>query len=79
MKDRKELSYANIKDLTQAEKNKLSDYELNVCDKCGQVESTYDLIWIDFIEEDEAETLKKEIFNYTAVCLRCYNNKFKKV
>jgi len=77
MKDAKELYYSNVKDLTQEEITKLADYELNICDKCGDVDSTYDLIWTDYLEEEETETLKEEIFDYTAVCLECFNG-FKK-
>ncbi len=77
MKDAKELYYSNVKDLTEEEITKLADYELNICDKCGSVDSTYDLIWADYLEEDELETLTAEILEYTAVCLECFNG-FKK-
>ena len=47
MRSRKELIYLNIKDLTQEEKEALGDMELNCCDNCGEIDSTYRLRWID--------------------------------
>ena len=61
VRDAKDLSYCNIKDISEAEKELLEKYELNFCDKCGQIESTYDLIWIgeDFTPKKEEHINKK--------------------
>jgi len=70
----KEICYHNIKDLTQEAFNYVNEqYELNSCDKCESIESTYDLIWVDYLEEDELETLTEDIKKYTSVCIGCYN------
>lgn len=53
----------------------LDDNELNTCDKCGCVESTYDLIWItaDDFEPKENEVVPKELYKkYDALCESCY-------
>lgn len=58
----------------------LENYELNTCDKCNMIESTYDLVWIDsedfepketdnFNEKKFKEAIKKK---YSALCLDCY-------
>jgi len=51
MRDRKTLIYLNIKDLTQEEIEALGDMELNSCDNCGEIDSSYKLRWIDSDEE----------------------------
>lgn len=77
MRDRKELLYLNIADLTEEEQNKLSDYELNCCDKCGQIDISEQLYWLEYFYEGEdipKEVLNdKDEFKWTAICSDCYN------
>ena len=53
----------------------LQDHELNTCDKCDMIESTYDLIWIT---AEDFEPKKKEVVpewaykKYDALCIECY-------
>ena len=60
----------------------LENRELNICDKCDVIESTYDLAWID---SEDFEPLDTDTFNktkflkaikkgYSALCEDCYNN-----
>lgn len=78
IRTRKELIYLNIKDLTDEEVKALedgllADEELNCCDKCGAIDSTYKLHWIDSEEfwDDEKvmEYLKKT--GNIALCSDC--------
>ena len=48
MRDRKTLIYLNIKELTEEEIEKLADYDLNSCDKCGEIEQSCLLFWNDY-------------------------------
>ena len=50
--------------------------ELNTCDKCHSVVSTYDLIWLtaDDFEPLPDETLTDEAKKYDAVCQNCYGD-----
>jgi len=60
----------------------MGDNELSTCDKCGHVESTYDLIWItaeDFepLKRDYQmgytdEKLKEMAKTHDALCEGCY-------
>ncbi len=83
MRSRKELIYLNIDNITEEEKEKLADYELNCCDKCGEIDLSINLIWLDGItatESPDAKTtteLLKE--GYVAVCKDCYNIKKSKI
>lgn len=84
MRSRKELIYLNIKDLTEAEKEKLSDYELNCCDKCGEIDLSINLLWIegadseDFYDDETAIALLAE--GNVAVCKDCFDKeKSKKI
>jgi hypothetical protein len=82
MRDAKELYYSNIKELTQEEILVLGDYDLNWCDCCGRVDSTYDLIWIgeDFQLKKGEKCSKKfyEKWGDNALCLECYEKEIKK-
>ena len=53
----------------------MSDNDLNTCDKCHTVHSTYDLIWItseDF-QPKQGEILKEQAYlNFDALCDYCY-------
>jgi hypothetical protein len=72
MRDRKELIYLNVKDITPEELEKLGDYELNCCDVCGEIDSTYRLNWIegeDFWDDKRAVELVKK--GNCAVCDGC--------
>jgi len=80
MRSRKELIYLNIKDLTQEEIEKLADYELNSCDKCGEIELSEKLLWVGneaFYDTEDMEDwiIGQELANkgYVAVCQSCYN------
>jgi len=72
MRTRKELIYLNVNDITPEEVSKLADYELNICDICGEIEQSEKLHWIDgedFWEDDTATRLVKE--GNVAVCHDC--------
>jgi hypothetical protein len=49
----------------------LQKFELNTCDKCSCVDSTYDLIWLDYLEEEEYDRIKDFDLPYTALCISC--------
>ena len=58
----------------------LEDQELNTCDKCGEIDSTYDLVWIDSgdFEPKKGEIVPKELYNkYSALCEDCYGTSIK--
>ena len=72
MRDRKTLIYLNVKDITPEELEKLGDMELNTCDVCGEIDSTYRLNWIegeDFYDNPKAVELVKQ--GNCAVCDSC--------
>ena len=72
MRSRKELIYLNIKDLTEEEKESLGDMDLNCCDKCGQIDLSENLIWLEdefYYDDDYVQFLIKE--GFTAVCDDC--------
>ena len=60
----------------------LEENELNTCDKCNKIDSTYDLVWItspDF-EPKEGEIVPQELYKkYDALCEDCYQESIKKV
>ena len=73
MKSQKELYYANVKDLTDEEVDQLSHYELNCCDKCGEVDHSDWLYWLEYdesITEEEYKILSEG--KYVALCHVCY-------
>lgn len=85
--DFKTLSLEQIKGMhigeilttTTATREEASQYlennELAVCDKCGQVESTYDLNWItsdDFTPKEGEKLPDITRQRYDALCERCY-------
>ena len=75
MRSRKELIYLNVKDLTPQEKEALGDMELNCCDKCGEIELSEKLNWIDgenFYDDERAQKLSKE--GHVAVCDDCLDS-----
>ena len=72
MRSKKELISLNMKDLTQEEIESLADMELNICDKCGEIDSTYHLNWLDgeeFWENEAALKLMRE--DVIASCDEC--------
>ena len=81
VRDKKDLLLCKIEDLTEAELDLLDQYELNSCDKCGDIESTYDLIWIgeDFTPKKEEHINKKfyEKWGDKALCEKCYIEEIK--
>ena len=66
--------------LTIEQFNEVADkYELNICDKCGIIESTYDLLWLehdDRITEDEWKVVSAN-GAYVALCQLCLNDQRK--
>ena len=73
MKSKKELYYSNIKDLTEEEIEKLADYELNCCDKCGDIDNSESLYWLVYCNITEEEYNKKfKNGKYVALCKCCY-------
>jgi len=57
------------------------EYEMNVCDKCGEIHDTDCLSWIDAedfkpLEKDKFNPIKYqeaiEIFGFSALCEDCY-------
>ena len=72
MRSIKELICLNLKDLTQGEIESLADNDLNCCDKCGEIDLSENLNWIDgeeFWEDEAALKLMKE--DVTASCDDC--------
>ena len=55
----------------------LGDNELNICDKCGRIDNTEELIWITY---DGFKPLKNEVLDektylkYDALCEPCYKS-----
>ena len=82
MRTRKELVYLNVRDLTPEELEKLSDYELNCCDKCGEIEISELLIWLEncYIDGGAVMTPVKILLGkgYVAVCNDCMAKEEKK-
>lgn len=55
----------------------LSPIGFNICDKCGSLEYSEDLCWVDYLEEDYDSDLIKSIEKYdiehnTELCAVCY-------
>ncbi len=72
MRDKKELIYLNMKDIIEEEQEALGDMELNCCDVCGEIDSTYRLNWIegeDFWNNEAANRLVEK--GNCAVCNEC--------
>ena len=79
MRDRKTLIYMNIKDLTEEEIETLADHELNCCDNCGEIDSTYRLRWIDSEEFwDDKYCVALVASGMCAICDDCYDKRDKK-
>ena len=80
MRDRKELIYLNIKDLTQKEIEALGDMELNGCDICGEIDLSEELYWIDSEEFWHDMTCVNLMANGTvAICEDCYIDRLSKL
>jgi len=62
--------------------NEVADkYELNLCDKCGVIESSHDLIWLEYddnVTEGEWKIISGD-GEYIALCQLCIDDKRKKV
>jgi len=75
----KEVGYLKIQDLTDEAFDFAHDaYEMNSCDKCGQIDKSEYLIWIgeDFTPF-EAEAPNKEFYEAwgdQALCEGCYHD-----
>lgn len=76
-RDRKTLIYLNIIDLTEEEVCKLSDYGLNICDKCGDIDISEQLYWLEYYYE--GKSILKNMRKYTALCGKCHDLLKKKV
>lgn len=78
MRDRKELLYCNIKDLTETEIQNLGNLELNSCDRCGEIDISEQLYWLEYFYEGE-EKIPKKLLNkqgelkWTALCGGCHS------
>jgi len=62
---------------TDSEIDQMENDNLNLCDKCGRVDDTDNLIWIDSedFEPAEGEKLKRSTYNkYSALCDPCYQD-----
>lgn len=75
----KNMHIGEILTTTNAGKEEIFEYldahELNTCDKCGNVESTYDLIWItaeDFTPKEGEKLPDITRQRYDALCEQCY-------
>ena len=69
---KKELIYLNINDLSTEEIARLGDFALNACDKCGEIDLSTNLNWIegeDFYDDPQAQMLVRKGFG--AVCECC--------
>jgi hypothetical protein len=74
MREIKELLNLNFKDLTGTEIDYLLEKDYNFCDKCGQIDTTYDLLWDTYWIEDEFLTVEilNKMAKYSALCRYCY-------
>jgi hypothetical protein len=74
MRTRKDLIYLNIKDLTEEEIEHLSDYDLNCCDNCGEIDLSEKLVWLDGEDYyDDSVAIKLLQNDKVSVCKDCYN------
>ena len=79
--DRKDFLDQYFKDTTNITIEELGEWELNICDNCGIIEDTYELIWItaEGFEPKPGEIVSEEVYNkYNALCLGCYTSIIKK-
>jgi len=76
MRDRKTLLYLTASGLTPEEKAGLGDMGLNICDKCGQVEISEKLNWLDNEEMLEIEKVRQHFVETgnVALCDYCFDN-----
>jgi len=78
MRSREELLYLNQKDITKEELENLSEMELNICDKCGEIDLSENLIWLEYTEFTDKEDIKtcESLLQkgYVAVDQSCFNN-----
>ena len=56
--------------------NVFSNKELNICDRCGVIENSFELFWVDNpfyepINEAEEKRIEKFIGKYSSVCADC--------
>jgi len=80
MRNRKELIYLNVKDLTQEEIESLGDHELNCCDNCGEIDLSIKLRWIDSEEYWEDKYCVSLVASgMCAICDDCYNKRETKI
>jgi hypothetical protein len=78
MRSKREILYLNYKDLTEEEREKLSDWEFNCCDLCGEIDQSEKLNWIDgedFYDSTTAINAVKE--GNIALCDTCWETKQK--
>jgi hypothetical protein len=73
MRNRKELIYLNIKDLTTEEKEALGDMGLNCCDNCEEIDLSEKLHWIEGEDYwDSAVAIKLVKSGVCAICDTCW-------
>ena len=74
MRTRKELIYCNIKDLSQEEIEALADMRLNACDKCGEIEISNNLVYLEDEELVQSSPTSKLLLKqgFTVVCISCF-------
>lgn len=81
IRSRKELICLNVKDITMDEVHELGNLNLNCCDKCGEIDSSEQLIWIgdeeEYSDNPGAVRLYKE--GHSAVCNVCVEKKYEEI
>jgi ribosomal protein S27AE len=70
--DRDDYLGRKIQDLNDEDVNHISDLELNSCDRCGRIEFSNDLCWVEFYYE--GQEIPKKMRKYTAICQNCQSD-----
>ena len=76
MRSKKEYYGLTYENLTDYEKEHLTDLELNICDKCGTIHESICLIWLESGLNDKKEEKKAIAFmekGLIAICENCWN------
>lgn len=71
MRSREELIGSMVEELSDAESDALGNMGLNSCDRCGMIEVSDDLVWVEYIDIEEQPRLREALKEYTAVCQDC--------
>lgn len=75
-----EINYDDIENIEPVEEV-LSPIEYNICDRCGNLERSDEMCWVDYMDLDDTndkkvyEELQKEEYKYEpcAICDMCYH------